>query len=406
MNRSNQTQTTDVLRFVRCGIGEETYGLDMSWVRSIQRIDRLRRDPRAANPTPDRASRLAAPSGHSPVGWLPGEEGAASLPSVSKGDIPVFSLASRLGRPSASKMWEDGASQRIVVLHPPMSLPQVGDAASLPSMLEGAAADRPRLSAVGAVGFPFIPKASGDRPWALLVDDVSRVIQIPADRLVPLPLVVDDPSTDYFKGVILLNGRLTLFLALERLHPDFLPNASGSVREDRSPEPVSAPGARSRATSAHAARRTRGQALVFHTADPDPAEHTLAFGLSISQIPEILGSLPLTPVPGAAAFVLGLVNWRGRPVPVIDLGRRLGLGSSLADGRTRLVIARDTGRPGKSTWIGFPVRPAIQLLRLPVPHEPSSRSLSIDSTLIRGVVELEGETLVIPDLHTIVQVAP
>ena len=373
MNRSNQTQTTDLLRFVRCGIGEETYGLHMSWVRSIQRIDHLRRDPETAGPSMDQKSRLVGPPGHSLVGWLSGEEG----------DIPVFSLASRLGRPPSFETWGDGVSQRIVVLHPPASLPQAEGAASLPFTLEG---------------------SEGGQPWALLADDVSRVIQIPADRLVPLPPVVVNPSADYFKGVILLNGRLTLFLAPERLHPDSLPNANGPVREAKSPDPTSSPSTRSGTTGAEGARRTRGQVLVFHTTEPDRAEHTLAFGLSISQVPEILGSLPVTPVPGAAAFVLGLVNWRGRPVPVIDLDRCLGFGSSLADGRTRLVIARDTGRPGKSTWIGFPARPAIQLLRLPVLHEPSSRSLSIDPTLIRGVVELEGETLIIPDLHTIVYV--
>jgi len=393
MNRSNQTQTTDLLRFVRCGIGEETYGLHMSWVRSIQRIDHLRRDPETAGPSMDQKSRLVGPPGHSLVGWLSGEEG----------DIPVFSLASRLGRPPSFETWEDGVSQRIVVLHPPASLPQAEGAASLPATLEGAASLPATLE--GAASLPFTLEGSeGGQPWALLVDDVSRVIQIPADRLVPLPPIVVNPSADYFKGVILLNGRLTLFLAPERLHPDSLPNASGPVREAKSPDPTSSPSTRSGTTGAEGARRTRGQVLVFHTTEPDRAEHTLAFGLSISQVPEILGSLPVTPVPGAAAFVLGLVNWRGRPVPVIDLDRCLGFGSSLADGRTRLVIARDTGRPGKSTWIGFPARPAIQLLRLPVLHEPSSRSLSIDPTLIRGVVELEGETLIIPDLHTIVYV--
>jgi purine-binding chemotaxis protein CheW len=232
------------------------------------------------------------------------------------------------------------------------------------------------------------------------------VIQISADRLAPLPRVVVNPSADYFNGVIRLNGGLTLFLAPERLHPDSLPNAGGPVSEAEGSDATSAASTLSGTTSAHVAGRTRGQVLVFRTAEPDPVEHALAFGFSISQVPEILGSLPLTPVPGAAAFVLGLVNWRGRPVPVIDLGRRLGLGSSLADGRTRLVIARDAGRLGKDTWIGFRVWPAIQLLRLPVPHEPSSRSLSIDETLIRGVVELEGETLVIPDLHTIMHVDP
>lgn len=360
MNRLNQKQTTDSLWFMRCGIGEEIYGMDTSWVRSVQRIDRLRRDPEAASPTMDQTSESVGPVGHSPVGWLPGDAGL----------IPVFSLASRLGRPPSFEREEGGTSQRIIVLHPPPSLPQ----------MEG---------------------SQRGQPWALLVDHISQVIQISADRVVPLPTIVADPSAGYFQGVILSDGRLTLFLAPERLHPDALRNAGGPLREAKSPGLTSTPSARSTTASAEGPRPDRGQILVFYTTEPDPAERALAFGLSISQVPEILGSLPLIPVPGAAACVLGLANWRSRPVPVIDLADRLGLGPSLTDGRARFIIARDRGSSGESSLIGFLVRPAIRLLRLPILHQPSSRSLSIDPALTRGVVELESETLVIPDVHTI-----
>ena len=73
----NPTRTTDTLRLIRCNIGHETYGLDMSWVRSIQRLDRLLINPEMGV---DEAGF---------VGWLPGNEG----------DIPVFNMAGRLGAP-------------------------------------------------------------------------------------------------------------------------------------------------------------------------------------------------------------------------------------------------------------------------------------------------------------------
>jgi chemotaxis signal transduction protein len=127
----------------------------------------------------------------------------------------------------------------------------------------------------------------------------------------------------------------------------------------------------------------------------------------------------MTPVPAAPAFVLGLVNWRDRPVPVIDLANRLGLAGlarSNANGRTRLMIARDKDHvlsvrssegnalkrgSNQGTLVGFLVRPAIRLLRLPIAHQPSSRPLTLDRVLTRGMVELEKETLVIPDLRGI-----
>jgi len=371
-----QTRTTETLRLIRCDTADETYGLDMSWVRSIQRTDRLRRNPRAEGPSTPRQARDNAGSGHSPVGWLPGKEG----------DIPVFSLASQLGRPSPTK--EGGALQRIVVLN------------------------------------------AGPRPWALLVDRVSQVIQVSADHVVPLPPVVVNPSTDYFAGVIKLDEELILFLSPERLHPDASLSAGRPVREAASSSPGPILSTRSPTASAGGQRRRHGQIVVFSIAEPHPGEQALSFGLSISQVPEILEPLPLIPVPAAPAFVLGLVNWRDRPVPVIALAGRLGLAPEATpstNGRTRLIIARDKSyaQPvpspalspvegvvegsslkegsNQGRLVGFLVRPAIRVLRLPIAHQLCNRTLPLDQALTRGIVELENETLVIPDIRGILR---
>ncbi len=410
----NQTRTTGTLRLIRCGIAAETYGLDMSWVRSIQRTDRLRRNPEAEGPSTPRQARDDASSGQgpstsrcgepfepsrpSPVGWLPGKEG----------DIPVFSLESQLGRSSLAPLSTEGgsgASRRIVVLNPPPSPPQAG-------------------------------RSERGRPWALLVDRVSQVIQIPADRVVPLPPIVVNPSADHFKGVIKLDEELILFLSPERLHPDASLSAGRPVREAASPSPDPILSTRSPTASAEGRRRRHGQIVIFSIAEPHPGERALSFGLSISQVPEILEPLPMIPVPAAPVFVLGLVNWRDRPVPVIDLASRLGLAPEAnrpANGRTCLIIARDKGHvlpvpspalspvegavegsspkglvlslskrgSNQGALVGFLVRPAIRVLRLPIAHQPCSRTLPLDQALTRGIVEFENETLVIPNIRGI-----
>jgi len=343
----NPISTTETLRLIRCGIADETYGLDMSWVRSIQRMDRLRRNPEVRDPS-------TSPR-HSPVGWLP----------VNEGEVPVFSLASRL----AGSSEEGGALQRVVVLNPSPSL------APAKGIEEG-------------------------QPWALLVDRVSQVIQVPADRVVPLPPIVINPSANYFKGVIELGEELILFLSPERLHPNAPLDASGPVREAADPR------IRSPKLSAGGQRRNQGQIMIYSTTAPQPGERALSFGLSLFQVPEILAPLPLVPVPAAPAFVLGLVNWRTRPVPVVDLDARLGLASQAkpsANGRTRLIITRDKGGGNQGLLGGFLVRPAIRVLRLPIAHQSCNRTPPLDQTLIRGVVELENETLVIPNIRSILR---
>jgi len=331
------------------------------------------------------------------VGWLPDE----------RGDIPVFSLASRLERPSK----KGSALQRIVVLNPPL---QVGSPTHPPHEWGG---------------------VEGEQPWALLVDRVSQVIQVPADHVVPLPPVVVNPSADYFKGVIKLDEELILFLSPERLHPDASlpplsspPQAGGSKGRPQAKESKGeargtasrSPSTGSPTASAGGQRHSYGQIVVFSIAEPYPAERALSFGLSISQVPEILEPLPMIPVPGAPAFVLGLVNWRDQPVPVIDLASRLGLAPEKklsAKERTCLIIVRDKGHvlpapsavegssskggSNQGALVGFPVRAAIQLLHLPIAHQPCRRTLPLDQTLTRGIVELENETLVVPDIRGI-----
>ncbi len=49
------------------------------------------------------------------------------------------------------------------------------------------------------------------------------------------------------------------------------------------------------------------------------------YGVDISQVEEIIRLQPITKVPGAPDFVEGVINLRGRVIPVIDLRKRFHL---------------------------------------------------------------------------------
>lgn len=65
-----------------------------------------------------------------------------------------------------------------------------------------------------------------------------------------------------------------------------------------------------------------------------------AYGIDIADVQEIVAALPITRVPGAAAFVRGVVNLRGRVIPIVDLRARLELGRVEVDGRTCIIVVR------------------------------------------------------------------
>jgi len=70
------------------------------------------------------------------------------------------------------------------------------------------------------------------------------------------------------------------------------------------------------------------------------------FGVKIDTIKEINTMLEITPIPNAPDFVKGVVNLRGRVVPVVDLGLKLGLEDLTYNERTCIVIAEVNGNLG------------------------------------------------------------
>ena len=62
------------------------------------------------------------------------------------------------------------------------------------------------------------------------------------------------------------------------------------------------------------------------------------YGINVMQVQEVLRYTEIAPVPGAPAYVLGIINLRGNVVTVIDTRHRFGLTSADVTDQTRIVI--------------------------------------------------------------------
>ena len=62
------------------------------------------------------------------------------------------------------------------------------------------------------------------------------------------------------------------------------------------------------------------------------------YGVNVMQVQEVLRYSEIAPVPGAPAYVLGIINLRGNVVTVIDTRHRFGLESGELTDNTRIVI--------------------------------------------------------------------
>ena len=84
------------------------------------------------------------------------------------------------------------------------------------------------------------------------------------------------------------------------------------------------------------------------------------FGVDILQVQEINRMLEVTHVPNAPEFVDGVINLRGKVIPIIDLRRRFGMPRKEHDKSTRIVVVELHGQV-----VGFVVDAVSEVLRIP-----------------------------------------
>ncbi len=69
-----------------------------------------------------------------------------------------------------------------------------------------------------------------------------------------------------------------------------------------------------------------------------------AFAVMVDSCREVVRPLSITRVPEAPAAVCGVINLRGRIVPVVDMSLCLGMGKGLVTGKSRLMVVDIAGR--------------------------------------------------------------
>lgn len=119
------------------------------------------------------------------------------------------------------------------------------------------------------------------------------------------------------------------------------------------------------------------------------------YGLDILRVQEIIRTQQLTRVPNLPDYVEGVINLRGKVIPVVALRRRLGLEPVACDKNTRIVVVEVHGQT-----LGFIVDAVSEVLRIRADTvEPTPRIGTMEREYISGVGKLESRLLLMLDLE-------
>lgn len=119
------------------------------------------------------------------------------------------------------------------------------------------------------------------------------------------------------------------------------------------------------------------------------------FAIPILSVQEINRMMQITRVPQSPPFVEGVINLRGKIIPVVDLRRRFGQACSGNATDNRIIVVEVSGRV-----IGFTVDRVNEVLRLSaaIVEPPPPMVCGIDSEYVQGVGKLEDRLLILLDL--------
>jgi purine-binding chemotaxis protein CheW len=124
------------------------------------------------------------------------------------------------------------------------------------------------------------------------------------------------------------------------------------------------------------------------------------FGVPISLVREIVRVPTITSVPNAPDYIEGVINLRGRIIPVVDLRKRFHEKVGEPSKKNRIVVVELESR-----LIGLMVNSASEVLRIPPSDIEAPQDVFQEGELnyITGVGKLRGRLIILLDLNKVLQ---
>ena len=126
------------------------------------------------------------------------------------------------------------------------------------------------------------------------------------------------------------------------------------------------------------------------------------YGIHISNVREIIGMMTITRVPRSPDFIKGVINLRGKVIPVVDLRTRFGMRSVETTDRTCIVVV-EICRESERLVIGLVVDSVSEVLAVKgvdIEDAPSFGA-RLDTRYILGMAKLDGGVKILLEIEKV-----
>ena len=138
-----------------------------------------------------------------------------------------------------------------------------------------------------------------------------------------------------------------------------------------------------------------GKYLTFMLAEEE-------YGIGILKIKEIIGMMPITSIPQTPEFVKGVINLRGKVIPVVDLRLRFGMEAIDYNDRTCIIVV-EIECAASTVMIGIVVDAVSEVLNIKGEdiEETPAFGTRLNTDYILGMAKTEGSVKILLDIDRV-----
>ncbi len=138
-----------------------------------------------------------------------------------------------------------------------------------------------------------------------------------------------------------------------------------------------------------------GKYLTFALANEE-------YGISILKVKEIIGMMSITTVPQTPGFVKGVINLRGKVIPVVDLRLKFGIEAAEYTERTCIIVVEIEGA-SRAILMGIVVDAVSEVLNIKGENieDTPTFGTKLDIEYISGMAKCEGGVKILLDIDRV-----